>query len=390
MGLAWMQKMEESKNKGGILADEMGLGKTIQRYFLPNNTSNKSIALLVTRSSDDQKCRTTLICTPVALLRQWYNEIQTKTSPPLNIYIHHSSSRGKKAKTSADLLSYDVVLTTYTTIAHEWKAYDKYEHADPPLPGPKPSSLFLNTKWFRIILDESQVIKNRNTQTARAAHHLTAIYRWSLSGTPMQNGVDEMYSQFAFLRLRPYGEWKSFYSTFVQGFKRANARTGAMTKFQAVLKAILLRRTKTSKIDGVEILKGLPGKTIEMVHAIFGEEQLEFYQGLETGAIMQMKKYQAAGTLGRNFGNALVLLLRLRQACLHPKLIKDVKKAGSTELTAAQQISLAKEFGEQTVLRIKAISTFECPICFETILNPSLVLPCGHHVPPILVNNTDG
>src|ERR1700733_12380327 len=103
MGLAWMQKMEESKNKGGILADEMGLGKTIQRYSLPNNTSNKSIALLVTRSSDDQNCRTTLICTPVALLRQWYNEIQTKTSPPLNIYIHHSSSRGKKAKTSADL-----------------------------------------------------------------------------------------------------------------------------------------------------------------------------------------------------------------------------------------------------------------------------------------------
>jgi SNF2 family DNA or RNA helicase len=196
----------------------------------------------------------------------------------------------------------------------------------------------------------------------------------------MQNGVDEMYSQLAFLRIRPYCEWKPFHSTFVMGFKRPWQRKEAMTKFQAVLKAILLRRTKTSKIDGVEILKGLPGKTVEMVHAVFDPEQDEFYRALETGAILQMKKYQAAGTLGRNFGNALVLLLRLRQACLHPKLIKEVKLAGSVELTEDQQVALAKEFNEQTVTRIKQIDTFECPICFETVLNPSLILPCGHHV----------
>lgn len=196
----------------------------------------------------------------------------------------------------------------------------------------------------------------------------------------MQNGVEEMYSQFSFLRIRPYCEWKEFHYAFVLGFKRARQRKDAMRKFQAVLKAILLRRTKTSKIDGVEILKGLPGKTVDMVHAVFDEEQLEFYKALETGAITQMKKYQAAGTLGRNFGHALVLLLRLRQACLHPRLIKDIKKAGSTELTPDQQIALAKEFNEQTVQRIKEIATFDCPICFETVLNPSLVLPCGHHV----------
>ena len=195
----------------------------------------------------------------------------------------------------------------------------------------------------------------------------------------MQNGVDEMFSQLAFLKIRPYCEWKEFHHTFVLGFKRSRQRNDAMRKFQAVLKAILLRRTKTSKIDGVEILKGLPGKTVEMVHAVFAEDQSEFYRALETGAITQMKKYQAAGTLGRNFGNALVLLLRLRQACLHPRLIKEIK-AGNTELTPDQEIALAKEFTEQTVQRIKEITIFECPICFETVPNPSLVLPCGHHV----------
>lgn len=189
-----------------------------------------------------------------------------------------------------------------------------------------------------------------------------------------------MYSQLRFLRIRPYSDWKSFQTTFVLAFKRGGQREDAMRKFQALLKAILLRRTKTSKIDGVEILKGLPGKTIEMIHAVFDEDQLEFYEALETRTILQIRKYQVEGTLGRNFSNALVMLLRLRQACLHPRLIKEIKKVGSMELTAEQEIALAKEFSEQAVLRIKEIASFDCPICFETVLNPSLVLPCGHHV----------
>jgi len=121
MGLAWMQKMEDGKNKGGLLADEMGLGKTIQRYLNPETSVNFSIALIVSRPSEDADRKTTLICTPVALLRQWFNEIRTKTQPQLNVYIHHASSRGKKVKSTAELMNYDVVLTTYTTIVYSFQ-----------------------------------------------------------------------------------------------------------------------------------------------------------------------------------------------------------------------------------------------------------------------------
>jgi SNF2 family DNA or RNA helicase len=114
MGVAWMQKMEDGKNKGGLLADEMGLGKTVQRCHSLRSDVDGSIALLVTRPSKEG-VKTTLICTPVALLGQWFNEIRSRTDPPLSVYIHHSST-GKKAKRPADLLRYDVVLTTYTTI----------------------------------------------------------------------------------------------------------------------------------------------------------------------------------------------------------------------------------------------------------------------------------
>jgi SNF2 family DNA or RNA helicase len=269
----------------------------------------------------------------------------------------------------------------------EWKARDKWIKALEEFPDdPEPPALFLDTEWYRIIIDEAQVIKNRSTLTARGIIDLRARYRWSLSGTPMQNGVEEIFSQLSYLRIRPYNDWQKFRETFVQGLKSPGSRKGAMKKFQTLLKAILLRRTKKSKIDGVEICKDLPDKEVNIVHATFDEEQLDFYQNLERGAVVELKRYRDAGTLGKNISRGLVLLLRLRQACLHPRLVTEgekLKEAG--ELTGDQQVNLAKDFSEQTVKRIQEIASFECPVCMDTYLNPSLVFPCGHHVcPPLL------
>jgi len=262
------------------------------------------------------------------------------------------------------------------------------QEEDPDVLPEQPPALFLDAQWYRIILDEAQVIKNRSTQTARAMFDLHAKYRWSLSGTPMQNGVDEMFSQLCYLRIRPYHEWQKFHMTFVNGFRTPHSRKGAMKKFQTLLKAILLRRTKQSKIDGVEIIKGLPKKEIAIVHAEFDEEQLEFYRALEAGAVIELKRYRDAGTLGKNISRGLVLLLRLRQACLHPRLVTEAEKVkgGSAELTVEQQVLLAKEFTPQTVRRIQEITSFECPVCMDTFLNPTLVFPCGHHVFPYITS----
>ena len=111
LGLEWMMKMEEGSNKGGILADDMGLGKTIQ-----------AIALMVKRRSSDRSRKTTLIIAPVALLRQWESEIALKLKPDpqhrLTTYIHHGSKGTRVAWET--LKRYDVVLTTYGTIAAEY------------------------------------------------------------------------------------------------------------------------------------------------------------------------------------------------------------------------------------------------------------------------------
>lgn len=378
-GLAWMRKMEEGSNKGGILADDMGLGKTVQ-----------SIALMLDRPPDSASCRPTLIVAPVALMYQWEREINkfVKRASHLNVYVYHGSS--KRASWAA-MKTYDVVLTTYGTLAAELKRQLAWEEKLKLVPDAQPSAsqqcpiLGDRSHFHRIILDEAQNIKNRSAKAALGACRIRADYRWALSGTPMQNNVEEMYSLVKFIRIRPYNDWTKFSRDIAGPLKRKsseNVQTKAMQTLQALLRAILLRRTKQSQIDGKPILQ-LPPKTTSEERIAFGEDELTFYKSLETNAQIQFNKYLSKGAnggIGRNYSNALVLLLRLRQACCHPRLVVDssdfmVQVAGS--LSPDDLLSNAEELMPQVIARLKGQDAFECPVCFDGTENP-VVFPCGH------------
>lgn len=139
----------------------------------------------------------------------------------------------------------------------------------------------------------------------------------------MQNRIEDMYALIAFLRIKPFSKWTTFHTTFVVGFGESK---GTDRKFQTLLKAILLRRKKDSEIDGVRIVPDLPPKTIVIVPAVFDREQREFYCALESRMILEIEKYRVEGSLAKNLAYVFVMLLILRQACLHPKLIKAIKK----------------------------------------------------------------
>lgn len=188
LGLAWMKAMEEGSNKGGILADDMGLGKTIQ-----------AIALIISRPSLDPDCKTNLIIAPLSLLKQWEREIHKKLKPgpkeQLSVYIHHGN--WKKHKTFKELSRYDVVLTTFGTLAAEFRRRiaEMVRHKDNPQQLAEQESNFIFTgkgsNWYRIFIDEAQCIKNKDTLSARGCSQLAATYRFCLSGTPMQNRCEE-------------------------------------------------------------------------------------------------------------------------------------------------------------------------------------------------------
>ncbi|KAF7192728.1 putative ATP-dependent helicase C23E6.02 [Pseudocercospora fuligena] len=376
LGLTWLKNQEESSNKGGILADDMGLGKTIQM-----------LSLMVTRKSDDPRCKTTLIIAPVALMRQWKSEIRNKLKPnrQLTVYTHHATH---KAKSFDVLRTFDVVLTTYGTIAAELKRLEKFKLRQLANPGVQiqptatEKTIFLgeNARWYRVILDEAQCIKNRTTQTSKGACLLNAKYRFCVTGTPMMNNVEEFFSLIQFLRIRPYSTWQNFRNDFNTPLRSSSdqVRQGAMRKLQILCKSIMLRRTKKSYFEGKPILI-LPERTTDEVNPVFSEDETAFYHALETQSQVTFNKYLRAGTVGQSYSAILVLLLRLRQACCHPHLIKDFGVAAAADMSEDQMLDFARQLEPQVIERIKATGgNFECPVCYDVTANPAIFIPCGH------------
>lgn len=375
LGLTWLQKCEDGSNKGGILADDMGLGKTIQM-----------LSLIVTHKSEDPRCKTTLIVAPVALMRQWQQEIETKIKPgkyKLSVFIQHGSN---KKKDFNDLQHFDVVLTTFGSLAAELKKKEKFwlrQRANPaarPNESEKCALISSDAVWYRVILDEAQCIKNVKTATAKAAQQLHSKFRFCMTGTPMMNNVDELFSLIQFLRIKPFCEWQKWRLDISSPLKsgRDAGKDKAMRMLQAVCKATMLRRTKTSEFEGQPILK-LPERTQEDLHPEFDEHEKNFYESLEGRTQLQFNKYWQEGTVGRHYSYILVLLLRLRQACCHPHLIKDFGVSAAADVSQKDLLEFARELEPAVVDRIKQTGgNFECPVCYDAAPNPAIFIPCGH------------
>jgi SNF2 family DNA or RNA helicase len=355
----------------------MGLGKTVQ-----------ALALIVARPSSDRTCRTTLIIAPVALMRQWEKEIQRhiNDSHRLKVHVYHGS--GKNADFNK-LRQFDVVLTTFGTLGSEFKQKEKRREAefvqreqrDPAFRRKVKDKLALigpECMWYRIIIDEAQCIKNKNTQVSKASAELQARHRLVMTGTPMMNSIDELYPLIRFLQIKPYNDQMRFSLHFSKMIKEERSREKGMQRVQALLKSIMLRRQKTSTIDGEQICK-IPPKHTHQDAVEFTDDESELYKAIEGKTQLRFNKYLKAGTVTKNYAYILVLLLRLRQACCHPHLIKDLGVQVSTEgIDEVDLLERAKLLEPDAVGRIKAADAFECGICMDAVVNPTLFIPCGH------------
>ncbi|KAI2772759.1 SNF2 family N-terminal domain-containing protein [Daldinia loculata] len=320
-GVEWMKGRELGPvkkgkvPKGGLLADDMGLGKTLQ-----------SIALILGNKKPADKHpgveKTTLVVAPLALIRQWEAELKEKVteSHKLKVLVHHGPQRTKRFE---DLRRYDVVITTYQILVSE------HGHTTDTL---KTGCFGLH--WYRVILDEAHTIKNRNAKATKACYELRSVYRWCLSGTPMQNNLDELQSLVKFLRIKPYDdlrEWKDHFEIPMKGGKGEVA----MRRLHGLLQCFMKRRTKdilkkagALNASGKATKEGEEGETssfkvterkVVTVAAEFTPAERRFYDRLEKRtdkSIEEMMKKKL------NYASALVLLLRLRQACDHPKLVE--------------------------------------------------------------------
>lgn len=288
-GFNWMQVLDEL-NWGGCLADDMGLGKTLQAICFLQYLKEK------------QHGSTSLVVCPTSLIYNWENELK-KFAPSLKYHIYYGSNR---SFSNEHLENYDLIITSYGTMRNDIEELRQH-------------------RFHYVILDESQQIKNPDAQVTKAAQLLKAKNRLILSGTPVQNNTFDLYAQMNFLNRGFLGNKEFFKTEFATPIdKNGNSETAA--QLRKLIYPFMLRRTKE------QVAKDLPDKTETILWCEMNKEQRAVYN--------EYKNYYRHRLLNKieesGMNNAAIYILeglmRLRQICDSPVLVKDKEVATTASI----------------------------------------------------------
>ena len=279
-GLDWLQFLR-SAGLGGVLADDMGLGKTVQ-----------ALAHLAVEQAEGRAEAPSLVICPTSLVENWRAEAY-RFAPNLHCLVLHGADRASHFEAIG---THDVVITTYPLLARD--------HA-----------VLLAQDWHVVVLDEAQTIKNPQATVSKLTRTLKARQRLCLSGTPLENHLGELWSLFDFLMPGLLGDRRQFGSRY-----RGPIEKGGDHERQALLARriapFLLRRTKE------QVAPELPAKTEITETVTMGEAQRAIYEGIR---LAMHAKVRAAVARRGVAGSGIVILdalLKLRQACCDPRLLK--------------------------------------------------------------------
>jgi superfamily II DNA or RNA helicase len=278
-GLAWMQFLREY-GFGGILADDMGLGKTVQ-----------TLAHILLEKEAGRLTAPALVVAPTSLMGNWQAEA-ARFAPGLRVLLLHGAERAARF---AEIGAHDLVLTTYALLARDEMAL----RAQP---------------FHLLILDESQYIKNSRAKAAHSATMLDARHRLCLTGTPVQNHLGELWSQFHFLMPGLLGDEKSFGAEYRKPIEKGGdcARKDLLVRR---IRPFLLRRTKDA------VASELPPKTQIVREVDLGSAQRDLYETVRLAMDAKVRAEIARKGVARSQIVILEALLKLRQVCCDPRLV---------------------------------------------------------------------
>ena len=231
-GYKWLKYLTDN-NLGACLADDMGLGKTLQAIALLSNLH-------------EEKKKKSMVIMPKSLIYNWENEIK-KFAPKLKVGVYYGINRD-----FSSLKKVNVILTTYGTIRNDIEN-------------------LLEQKFDLLVLDESQNIKNINSQTTKAVLLLNAKKRIALSGTPIENNLLELYSLFRFLNPEMFGSVQRFTNSYILPIQKYSD-TSTIQELKKKIYPFLLRRVKK------EVLEDLPDKIEKLVYVDMNDEHRRFYE----------------------------------------------------------------------------------------------------------------
>ncbi len=272
-GLDWLAFMS-SLGLGAVLADDMGLGKTVQ-----------VLALL----AHEQATTPTLLVCPMSVVGNWQREAE-RFVPGLRVLVHHGNNRLAGAELAAAVASADLVITTYALVARDLEQLSELS-------------------WDRVVLDEAQHIKNSATAQSRAARAVPARHRLALTGTPVENRLEELRSILDFANHKMLGNPQQFRARFAVPIEREQNQEAA-ARLRTITAPFVLRRVKTDPA----VISDLPEKFEMIVRANLTAEQATLYKAVVDEMLKQIDKSEG---LSRK-GAVLAALTRLKQVCNHP------------------------------------------------------------------------
>ena len=278
-GFNWLYFMKEH-GMGAILADDMGLGKTLQTLTLMLKELESGVET------------PSLVVLPTSLIHNWREEAQRFT-PKLRVHVHVGINRLRDPRM---FTPYHLILTTYGIVRQDLE-------------------MLRNFPFHYVILDESQMIKNPESKTARAVRQLVSRHRLSLTGTPIENTVMDIWSQMAFLNPGLLGNetfFKNFYVTPIEK-EKDNHRSA---KLRRIIYPFILRRKKH------QVERELPPKVEHLHYCAMTDAQQRFYEETRNTYRNYLMELITQGAWKKNKLNILTGLQKLRQIAIHPRMVE--------------------------------------------------------------------
>ncbi len=279
-GFSWLVQNIEN-GFGSIIADDMGLGKTLQVIA----------AILCCKNTGFLDRDRVLVVAPTSILSNWQREME-RFAPELKLFVYHGQNR----ELASD---YDVALTSYGLARRDKKELNKI-------------------RWFLLVIDEAQNIKNPNTEQTKAIKTIAAKHKIAMSGTPVENRLLEYWSIFDFIIKSYLGTPKQFKSSFATPIEKARDKT-CLERFMKITSPFMLRRLKSDK----SIIQDLPDKIENNRYCSLTSEQTALYQKVVDTTMEKIEKSEGIERKGLIFK----LINALKQICNHPSQFGKKKRA---------------------------------------------------------------
>ncbi|KAF9650357.1 hypothetical protein BDM02DRAFT_3223262 [Thelephora ganbajun] len=426
----------EIKCPGGILAKHVGMGKTIMiasllhtnrflpdlpssspppslklnNQFLPDGPKEKSkprqvrLQAAFKNHSNAKSTRlpsATLVVAPTSLLSQWAEELRRCSQEgTMEIHVWHGHNRFSLHEAlypdEVEDKRIQVVVTSYGVLASEHAKYEKSVR--------KSESSIFEIEWLRVVLDEAHHCKSRFSKTAKAVCALKARRRWAVTGTPIVNRLEDLYSLLKFLDFAPWSSYSFFRSFITLPFIAQDPK--AIEIVQVILESILLRRQKNTKDHTGKPIVELPPKIVEVETLEFSVSERKLYDSIYLDVRKKFERLNEKGLVNKNYTSILAMLMRLRRAVLHPHLVmtqEELEELENSSTSASGTVKLEDlvkresdgdtvsktntAFVEETLKSLNAGTGTqgeegegrdECPLCLDIMETPVLIPPCMH------------